>query len=135
MNIEIVRQLEDNFGYLVYETGSPVCAAVDVGDPRAVIEAVKRLGLQIDTVLITHVHWDHAGGIPQILEAFPGAKVVAGRGDGVEQTTAEVWDGDTLELGDITFKVLATPCHTKGHVCYLASHPTSERQAVFTGDT
>lgn len=135
MNIHIVPQFEDNYGYLVYEAGSDVCAAIDVGEPKAVVEAAHALSLRIDTVLITHSHWDHAGGIPTILEAFPEAKIIAGKDDGVSKTTSEVWDGDAIQLGGITFKVLATPCHTQGHVCYLASHPSSERQAVFTGDT
>lgn len=31
--------------------------------------------------------------------------------------------------------MLATPCHTTGHVLYLASHPAAQQRALFTGDT
>lgn len=45
----------------------------------------------------------------------------------------QVWDGDTLQIGGIIVTVLATPCHTPGHVCYFATKGND--RVVFTGDT
>ena len=51
--------------------------------------------------------------------------------DEVPGVTHEVGDGDSLMIGNQTYvKVLYTPCHTPGHVCYYV-----DNAHVFTGDT
>ena len=49
--------------------------------------------------------------------------------NGVAACTREVWDGDEIALGASTIRVLSTPCHTQGHVCFVVDGN------VFTGDT
>ena len=47
------------------------------------------------------------------------------------QVTREVWEGDALKVGDVAVSVLATPCHTPGHitfVCDFGSGPRSLRE-------
>lgn len=45
---------------------------------------------------------------------------MGGKGDGVQAVTKEVSEGDVIQLGDVTIGVIDTPCHTPGHVCYVA---------------
>lgn len=87
---------------------------------RAIAEAMPRLR----TIVITHRHGDHApAAIP--LKRATGAQIVAPAGvlDDVDRTVA---DGDVVE----GLEVIATPGHTREHVCYL----TADGE-LFTGDT
>jgi glyoxylase-like metal-dependent hydrolase (beta-lactamase superfamily II) len=97
-------------------------------DPGPAIDAhvAKLAALQPRTILITHRHGDHApAAVP--LKQQTGARIVAPRGvlsdDDVDQ---RVEDGDLVE----GLEVIATPGHTREHVCYLSADGD-----LFTGDT
>ena len=62
----------DNYMYLIIDTESNECAAVDPVEPKKIIRAAKEAGAEIKMVLTTHSHWDHAGpaiGLPECLPA------------------------------------------------------------------
>jgi glyoxylase-like metal-dependent hydrolase (beta-lactamase superfamily II) len=87
---------------------------------RAIAEAMPRL----ETILITHRHGDHApAAIP--LKAATGARIVAPLGV-LDEVDVRVVDGDVVD----GLEVIATPGHTREHVCYLT--PDGD---LFTGDT
>ena len=98
-------------------------------------------------ILLTHCHFDHILGADKLRELFD-AKIVIGEKDeiglldpnislsnwvGLEQNPfsadIKVKDGDVLTLGGTDFKVLHTPGHTAGSVCYIAEN------IIFSGDT
>ena len=56
------RPFTDNYIWLL-ERGGPACAVVDPGDHEPVLEALKQRGLDLRYILLTHHHWDHAGGV------------------------------------------------------------------------
>lgn len=88
------------------------------------IDAIRDALPQLDTILITHRHGDHApAAVP--LKRMTNATIVAPRSV-LDETDRIVSDGDTI--GDI--EVIATPGHTSEHVCYF----TADRD-LFTGDT
>lgn len=60
--------------------------------------------------------------------------MVGGRGDNAAAVTREVGDGDSVMVGGLKVDVLFTPCHTPGHVTYVAENPEGPK-CVFTGDT
>eukprot|EP00055_Hartaetosiga_balthica_P012363 m.59793 g.59793 ORF g.59793 m.59793 type:complete len:265 (+) comp7922_c4_seq2:89-883(+) len=135
MEIVYVSVLKDNFSYVIVDRASNTAAVVDPVDPNTVIEKVTELGVECKYVLTTHNHWDHAGGNKKIKSKLPSVVIFGGKGDMAEGVEKEVWDGDTIELGNVKFEVLATPCHTQGHVSYYATCKGEESGAVFTGDT
>lgn len=125
-----VPALEDNFMYLVVDEATKFAAVVDPVDPAAILAAAAAAGATITCILTTHSHWDHAGGNVELLDKCPTIEACyGGVGDGVAGCSAEVGDGATVRLGAATVRVLATPCHTPGHVCYVVDGN------VFTGDT
>lgn len=104
------------------------------------IENLKSTGVDfadIKYVLMTHGHFDHVGGAAALKPLLPNAQFVMTRGgwdEAVESAKASegsprawkmiepemvVKDGDTIELGENTFKVIETPGHTWGTTSYL----------------
>lgn len=118
--VEIIRVADDNFSYLVDCKGA--CVVVD---PGLAVPVLRVLGERpLTAVLLTHHHWDHTGGVAELVAKY-GCRVI-GMGDDVS-----VADGDHLEIGHTHWRVIATPGHTKDSVCYYCE----ELQLLFTGDT
>jgi hydroxyacylglutathione hydrolase len=118
--------------YLIIDNESKTAAAVDPVDPEAITKAATDNQATITTILTTHNHWDHSGGNLKLMKETPTIdRVFGGVGDGVPGCNHEVGDGDSFLIGSGTnVKVLFTPCHTEGHVCYYV-----DNSHVFTGDT
>ncbi len=122
---------------------------IDPGDSaKKLIGKIKEKKLAPAAVLLTHGHFDHAGGAEEIAKEF-GIPVYA---EEHEKETLEnpsinlcgmigtkevyhadkfVKDGDILDLAGFSIQVLHTPGHTKGGCCYYLE----KEQAVFAGDT
>lgn len=127
--------------YLLGDEKEGVCALVDPGgSPKQVLEMLEKSGLRLTMILLTHGHYDHIGGIPALLEKFPGTPVYLHPGDltppGLEEPTIQnkrkkmyfmdpipelrpLADGDELQIGSIPVKVLHTPGHSAGSVVFL----------------
>jgi glyoxylase-like metal-dependent hydrolase (beta-lactamase superfamily II) len=86
---------------------------------QAIVEAMPRLR----TILITHRHGDHAPAAVS-LKARTGARIFAPHG--VSEADEVVKNGDVIE----GMEAIATPGHTKEHICYLSADGD-----LFTGDT
>lgn len=83
----------------------------------------------------THLHEDHVTGAALLAQAT-GARVAAPAACGVQGADQQLGDGDTLSFGRETLRVLATPGHSAGSVCYLLEpRETLGALHVFTGDT
>lgn len=125
-----------------YLIGEPEMALVDPGsDEPAELEALFELiGMleqdrrRLKLVLLTHHHPDHVAGVEAVRARF-GVPVAAH-----EETAKHVRvdftlkDGDWVPLvpgvGDWSLRVLHTPGHARGHLCFL--HPRT--RSLFTGD-
>ncbi|RME43408.1 MAG: MBL fold metallo-hydrolase [Caldilineae bacterium] len=123
-------------------------AIVDPGDeaPR-ILRAVERLGLDIRHVLLTHAHIDHIGAAAEVARAT-GAPLALHRNDlpllkaggggllfglpAPPYKEPDVWleEGDEIEVGNYTLRVLFTPGHSPGHVTFYAP----QAGALFDGD-
>ena len=88
------------------------------------IDAIRRAQPNLRTIFITHRHGDHApGAVP--LKRATGARIVAPEGV-LAETDVIVRGGETID----GLQAIATPGHTREHVCYL-----TREGDLFTGDT
>ncbi len=81
-------------------------------------------GLSLRTVIDTHTHADHFSAAKELGRLY-GAEVVTSAPYG----TRHLKDGDTLEIGKLKLKAMATPGHTRDSMCLIFE------DRVFTGDT
>ena len=134
MDIHVLEALSDNYMYLIVDAATKQAAAIDPADAHACASAAKKLGLSMTTVLTTHHHYDHAGGNKDMKKLFPAIAIVGGKGDAIQGMTRQVIDGEMLSIGEaVSIRCMHTPCHTAGHMSYVASAP-GVAAAVFTGD-
>lgn len=134
--------------YVLTDDVSKTASVIDPGVPSdALNEAL--LGYELKYILLTHGHFDHIFGCISLKDIYPDSKVcihkddeicltdnarnLAGDYDGLPKIAADVIlnDGDLIEFADTTFKVLHTPGHSEGSVCFV----DEKNQLIFSGDT
>ena len=107
-------------------------AVIDPGDeaPRIVSE-ITRSELTIKHILLTHGHIDHVGGVGDLKRTI-NAPVLIHKNDAASlgnQADGYLSDGQEIQVGNYTLKIIHTPGHSPGGVCIHAPG------VVFTGDT
>ncbi|HEX7323724.1 MAG TPA: hydroxyacylglutathione hydrolase [Rhodanobacteraceae bacterium] len=123
--------LRDNYIWLLAEPATGSALVVDPGEASPVLQALDADHLTLTTVLLTHHHADHIGGVPGLLARFPDAAVYAPQDDRIPFATRRVADGDTVSVAHpaAAFTVMAVHGHTRSHVAYYGSG------TLFCGDT
>lgn len=137
--------------YLAINEETQEAVLVDPGaDAEAVLKMIAEHGAKLVAILLTHGHSDHIGALEEVRQAT-GAPVYIHEGDvpclekpssnlsiytlGMSLTCKEaehvLQGGEELDLGGMQFKVLHTPGHTVGGVCYY----NDEFKVAFVGDT
>ena len=155
MNVEcITLQAFQVNAYLLQDPASGVGVVVDTGfdDELAEVLGAQQPRLDIQAILLTHAHFDHAGGLAALQQQFPQAMTylptlekplfdtLPWQGElvfGAPQFNRpcgridrEVQDGAELEVGSgLRFRFLSTPGHTPGQGCYYTD------THIFVGDT
>lgn len=131
----------DNYIWLLHTTGSELQRAVvvDPGDADVVLQALSRLNLQLDTILVTHHHADHTGGVAQ-LRGATGAAVFGPARETMPEPIRRLDGGDAVQALGLQFDVIDVPGHTAGHIAYYCAKPTSKPDdpaapILFCGDT
>ena len=105
---------------------------IDAGDEvLRIVKEVSKAGLRIKYILITHGHPDHTGAAKELKDIIK-APVWIHRLDSPGlgfPPDGTLFDGQEIEVGTYRIKVIHTPGHSPGGVCFYAPG------AVFTGDT
>lgn len=111
-------------------------AVIDTGgNPDAVIKKARELGLKPEKILLTHAHFDHAGGLGKLDKAFNcpawiDKKEPKPSGSRDYQYLS---DGEILKLGKLDIEVLFTPGHTPGGVSFKIQDTVFSGDAIFAG--
>lgn len=125
--------------YVVYDEASRVCALIDPGAmPQVILDTLAKNDLTLQKILLTHAHFDHTGALRALHEKFPDVPIYVNAQDTDETLnmsrgnlvyTDTFLDGDEISMPPLTFRVLATPGHTRGSSCLICS------DTIFSGDT
>jgi len=132
MKVERIPTLGDNYTYLIIDEATNEAAIVDAPEFEPVVARVDELGVRVTHVLSTHHHWDHTGANPELAKRY-GAPVLghASDADRIPGFTQGLEEGDTVQIGNLTARVLFIPAHTSGHIAYVFD---GDPGAAFTGD-
>jgi len=133
MKLVALPAFTDNYLWLWHNDQKAI--VVDPGQAGPVLEALTRLNLSLEAILVTHHHKDHIGGIPE-LQQKTNALVFGPQHSAMPLPFQALSDQDHIQLLDQTLQVLHVPGHTASHLAYLTSRPSSqEDQILFCGDT
>ena len=132
--------------YILAPEDGQECIVIDPGDEAARIRKAAG-GRKIAAILLTHGHFDHIGAVRELMgqdtrlviheldaPMLADPEMNAGLGLLRRKITAPeatdlVREGDELTLAGLKIRVLHTPGHTPGSVCYQIEGE------LFTGDT
>jgi len=136
-------------GYLLWDDASGEAMVIDPDMTGGLLaNTLKARELKLTGILLTHGHFDHIASVGKLRELYPEAKIYIHALDADKLTDAEknlsTWqgrvitapgadvllkDGDEIPLGEECLRVIHTPGHTAGSVCY------SVPGRLFSGDT
>ena len=136
-------------GYIVHGEESSDCFIIDPGDnPELYIEKIKKNGLKPIGILNTHGHIDHVHAVQPLKEEYSipfylhdkdkmllgdhyqNACLMYGMIPGnIPEVDTSINDETELQIGEYNIKILHTPGHTLGGLCYQINGD------IFTGDT
>lgn len=121
-------------GAYYIESNGEVAIIDPLREPQPYIDLAEKNGAEIKYIFETHFHADFVSGHVD-LAAQTGAKIVFGPNASTEYDIHSAKDGEIIELGNVSFKVLHTPGHTLESTCFLLMDEKGKDVAIFTGDT
>ena len=131
MNLIALPAFEDNYLWLLHDGQRAL--VVDPGDAHPVRDALERLNLQLQGILVTHHHGDHTGGVAVLREAT-GAAVYGPAGERIPEPHHALRGGQGVSVLGIDWQVIDVPGHTAGHIAYYAPD-VDGTPLLFCGDT
>ncbi|MBR6620532.1 MAG: MBL fold metallo-hydrolase [Clostridia bacterium] len=136
--------------YVLIDDVSKHAVVIDPGVPSDEVNNAL-MGYDLKYILLTHGHFDHIFGSASLKELYPDAKLCIHKNDEIclndrtynligddysgflPEMKADIIlnDGDVISFGEVQLKVLYTPGHSEGSVCYV----DELNKIIFSGDT
>lgn len=121
----------DNYIWVLHDDRRAL--AVDPGEADGLLAWLAANDLVLDTLLLTHHHGDHTGGVEALRQAT-GARVFGPRTEALPEPLSRVGAGQTVEALGLRFEVIEVPGHTAGHIAYFCE-AAEGAPLLFCGDT
>lgn len=127
--------------YIVMDEKTKDAVVLDPGGDGEMLErAIKDMGANVKSILLTHGHMDHVGGVEYLSDKLNVPFYISKIDEeymekdnyvfgSIRKANGYLEDGNDLSFGSLNIKVIATPGHTKGGLCFLIE------DKLFTGDT
>jgi hydroxyacylglutathione hydrolase len=153
INIEAVvsAPFEENC-FVINLPGQDHCLIVDPGlEPQKIVQLCQNRDWTPSTVLVTHAHVDHVGGLAAIKKRWPEVQILLGEHEAEKLTNPDanlsaqfgtpflcpranetLSDGQIFTAAGIEIKVRELPGHSSGHVIYVIH--TDDPMIAFVGD-
>lgn len=134
--IKALPAFDDNYIWSLWDEENKTLCVVDPGDPAPVIKLIEDEQLTLDSILITHHHPDHTGGIAELTARYS-CKVYGPHNPGIAGINERVAENDDFTLMGERVRVLEVPGHTLDHIAYVVSQNTESDAPtrLFCGDT
>ena len=136
--------------YIIQDEETKETMVIDPGgEVDKIGEMLETLHANVKYIVLTHCHGDHMAGVQALKEKYGGKILIhiedepglkqpdvnladyVGLGTVVVEADSRLNDNDLLHIGNLEFKVLHTPGHTKGGICIYQE----EEKILFSGDT
>lgn len=126
-----IPAFSDNYIWAIVDSQQGVFDCVDPGDATPVLDFAKQQGLKLRSILLTHHHQDHIGGVRSLLHIFPSCTVYGPVDTRIPGITIPLTKNQTIQVGKYQFTVLFNPGHTATHISYYEV----QQGWLFCGDT
>lgn len=135
-----------NFSHILIDEATQKAIVFDPAwDAKYIAQRLEKLGVTLEAIWLTHGHHDHTNALEDLRKIFP-VPVLASQIEidfiknvpeavnsqiflPLPEDTVAFNDGDTLTIGNTSVKIIATPGHSSGSVCFLLDDD------LITGDT
>lgn len=130
-----LKSFTDNYIWVISSSDSNKVSFVDPGDANTCIDYLEKENKDLNSILITHHHHDHTGGIKSLVEYSRKKQidinVIGPDNKKIEGITETVSEGNTVRImdNDLTLTVIDLPGHTLDHIAYYVD------DILFCGDT
>ena len=119
LSVTPIPAFSDNYIWLLRQDTTTDVAVVDPGDAKPVIDYLEREGLGLSTILVTHHHHDHTGGIPELAKRYS-PRIIGPDNPNIEALDERLGEGDECRVLGRRFSVMAVPGHTLDHIAFFA---------------
>jgi hydroxyacylglutathione hydrolase len=117
IEIRPIAAFQDNYIWLLVRHQDAI--VVDPGDATPVQGVLRRDGLRLTDIVVTHHHADHVGGVAELADLHR-SRVWGPAREAIPRRQVALHDGDRVDLFDQSFTVIDVPGHTLGHIALHA---------------
>jgi|HubBroStandDraft_6_1064221.scaffolds.fasta_scaffold206125_2 hydroxyacylglutathione hydrolase len=121
----------DNYIWAIVDDKKGLFDCVDPGEADPVLQFAKAHHLKLRSILLTHHHNDHIGGVGHLITMFPNAIVYGPHDERIPYVTRHIQARDIIHVGEYVFNILYNPGHTSTHISYYEP----QQRWLFCGDT
>lgn len=130
-----IPAFSDNYIWCLAQSEDGKALIVDPGQADPVIRHLAAENLTLDTILVTHHHPDHTGGIARLASIYPDCRIVGPVDSPFKGVKEPVKAQDRVSWHHLTFTVLHVPGHTLDHIAFYSATEVNDRPVLFCGDT
>lgn len=124
-----IKAFKDNYIWTWFDEVSRNAWVVDPGEAQSVINVLNKNGFSLAGILLTHHHYDHSGGIKELLQHWKNIPVFGSYRSTIKEINHPLRENDEIVCSPFRLKVIEIPGHTLDHIAYYND------KILFCGDT